>query len=81
MAHDLVIRGGDVIDGTGAPARNADMAVDNGKIVAVGDVSGAGGARFAPTAQSSHRASSTFTRTTTGRRRGRRACRRRITMA
>ncbi len=42
MTHDLVIRGGRVIDGTGAPARNADVAVDNGKIVAVGAVSGSG---------------------------------------
>ncbi len=42
MAHDLVIRGGRVIDGTGAPARNADVAVENGKIVAVGAISGTG---------------------------------------
>ena len=28
MTHDLVIRGGRVIDGTGAPARDADVAVD-----------------------------------------------------
>ena len=42
MAHDLVIRGGRVIDGTGTPARNADVAVDNGKIVAVGAISGTG---------------------------------------
>jgi N-acyl-D-aspartate/D-glutamate deacylase len=42
MAHDLVIRGGRVIDGTGAPARNADVAVENGKIVAVGAIAGTG---------------------------------------
>jgi len=42
MTHDLVIRGGRVIDGTGAAARNADVAVENGKIVAVGAVSGSG---------------------------------------
>jgi len=34
--HDLVIRGGTVVDGTGAPAREADVAVDNGQISAVG---------------------------------------------
>ncbi len=42
MAHDLVIRGGRVIDGTGTPARNADVAVENGKIVAVGNITGTG---------------------------------------
>ena len=30
MTHDTVIRGGTVIDGTGAPARTADVAIDNG---------------------------------------------------
>ena len=40
--HDLVIRGGKVIDGTGAPARIADVAVDGGAIVAVGGSVGPG---------------------------------------
>jgi N-acyl-D-amino-acid deacylase len=35
--HDLIIRGGTVIDGTGAPARQSDVAIDGGTIVAVGD--------------------------------------------
>jgi len=35
---DLVIRGGLVVDGTGAPARRADVAIDKGRITAVGDV-------------------------------------------
>ncbi len=34
--HDLVIRGGTVIDGSGAPARTADVAVADGRVVAVG---------------------------------------------
>ena len=32
----MVIRGGTVIDGSGAPGRIADVAVDDGRIVAVG---------------------------------------------
>lgn len=36
MAHDLLIRGGTVIDGTGAPPREADVAIEGGKIVAIG---------------------------------------------
>ena len=34
--HDLVIRGARVIDGSGAPAFPADVAVDAGRIVEVG---------------------------------------------
>ena len=40
--HDLVIRGGTVVDGTGAPARAADVAVDGDRIVAVGTVESSG---------------------------------------
>jgi N-acyl-D-aspartate/D-glutamate deacylase len=39
--HDLIIRGGAVIDGTGAPARTADVAIDDGVITDVGMVDGA----------------------------------------
>ncbi len=35
---DCVIRGGDVIDGTGRPRRRADVGIRDGKIVAIGDV-------------------------------------------
>lgn len=37
---DLIIEGGRIIDGTGAPAFEGGVAVQDGKIVAVGDVSG-----------------------------------------
>jgi len=40
MALDLVIRGGNIIDGTGASARIGDVAIEAGRIVAVGQVDG-----------------------------------------
>jgi N-acyl-D-amino-acid deacylase len=38
--HDLVIKGGTVVDGTGAPPRTADVAVDRGLIRGVGSFAG-----------------------------------------
>ncbi len=35
---DLVLRGGRVCDGTGAPARDADVAIDAGRVVLIGRV-------------------------------------------
>jgi len=40
MAYDLVIRNGTLVDGTGAVPRPGDVAVQDGRIVAVGQVSG-----------------------------------------
>jgi N-acyl-D-aspartate/D-glutamate deacylase len=40
--HDLVIRSGTVIDGTGGPRRVADVAVSDGVVTEVGEVKGSG---------------------------------------
>jgi N-acyl-D-aspartate/D-glutamate deacylase len=38
--HDLLIKGGTVVDGTGAPAVTADVAISNGVVTDVGKVDG-----------------------------------------
>jgi N-acyl-D-amino-acid deacylase len=55
MAYDLLVRNATICDGTGAPVRHGALAVKDGKIAAVGEVSGsayreieAGGAMLAP---------------------------------
>ena len=40
--HDLVVRGGTVADGSGEEPREADVAIDDGVVTAVGDVSARG---------------------------------------
>src|SRR5262245_60092467 len=42
LMHDLVIRGGKVVDGTGAPAVDADVAIDDGRVTLVGRVDAEG---------------------------------------
>jgi N-acyl-D-amino-acid deacylase len=42
MRHDVVIRGGTVVDGTGAPARSADVALLDGRVSEVGRVTAHG---------------------------------------
>jgi N-acyl-D-aspartate/D-glutamate deacylase len=42
MAHDVVIRNGTVIDGTGRPAVRADVAIDADRVTVVGDVDASG---------------------------------------
>ena len=36
--YDLIIRQGQVYDGTGAPARVADVAVKDGRVAAIGQL-------------------------------------------
>jgi len=43
--YDLLIRGGQVIDGTGSAPRRADVAITGGRIVQVGDLTNASAAR------------------------------------
>src|SRR5271155_1193020 len=40
--HDLVIRNGKIVDGTGQPSFIGDVAIDGGKITSVGPKAGAG---------------------------------------
>lgn len=42
MTYDLVIRNGSIVDGTGAARFAGDIAVDKGRIAAIGTVSGSG---------------------------------------
>ena len=39
-AYDTILQGGRVVDGTGAPARQADVAILDGRIAAIGDLTG-----------------------------------------
>src|SRR5262245_23024235 len=41
MTYDLIVRGGRVIDGTGFPSYLADVAIQGGRIVEIGRVTGA----------------------------------------
>ena len=41
MAYDVLLKNGTLVDGTGAPARRADVGIAGGKIVEVGELKGA----------------------------------------
>ena len=40
LMYDIVIRGGSIVDGSGAPHYAADLAVRDGRIAAIGAVEG-----------------------------------------
>ena len=40
MAYDFVLRGGTIIDGTGAPAYQADVAIVDDRVVEIGECVG-----------------------------------------
>ena len=40
MQYDIKIVGGDIVDGSGAPRRKGDVAIKDGKVVALGDAPG-----------------------------------------
>lgn len=42
MTYDLVIRGGTIVDGTGAAPRTGDLAIKDGVIAAIGTIEGSG---------------------------------------
>lgn len=42
MTHDILIRGGMIVDGTGSEPRRGDLAITGGRITEVGQVSGRG---------------------------------------
>lgn len=50
MTHDLVIRGGLVVDGSGRAPFPADVAIDGDRITAVAPVPRRAGARSTPAA-------------------------------
>ena len=45
QTYDIVIHGGRVVDGTGAPWYTGDVAIKDGKIVAIGRINPAAGRR------------------------------------
>jgi len=76
MAYDLLIKSGTVIDGTGAARRQADVAVADGRIAAIGKIAD-GAAKTIEAAGSSPPGLSTRTPITTPRSAGTRQSRRR----
>ena len=55
MAGEILVKGGLVVDGTGAEGQKADVAVRDGRVVAVAPDLGTGGRRFRQEEQIVHR--------------------------
>jgi N-acyl-D-amino-acid deacylase len=68
--HDIVIRGGTVIDGTGTAAFTGDVAIADDRIAGVGGKQGPARREIDATGLMVTPGWSTYTRTTTGRRCG-----------
>ena len=68
--HDLVIRGGTIVDGSGGELFTGDIAIDGATITQVGTVGARGREEIDASARSSPPASSTSTRIMMGRRPG-----------
>ena len=79
--HDLAIRSGSVIDGTGEPAFSADVAIKDGKIAEVGKVAGRGVQEVSAAGALVPRALWIFIRTMTAKRPGPIACRHQVATA
>ncbi len=45
MTYDLIVRGGNVVDGTGLPRRRVDVGVVDGRVAALTRLDGADAAR------------------------------------
>ena len=67
MAHDLVIRGGTIVDGTGSPGTTGDVAVDGDRLTQIGGKADAGQRELHADGRVVARGSWIPTRTTTHR--------------
>ena len=65
--YDILIRGGDLVDGTGSARRRADVAIQGDRVVAIGDLAEEAATTIDATGKVVTPGSSTSTRITTRR--------------